>query len=471
MRDRVSVHLMGIGGVGVSGLARVALHRGMRVSGCDRSDGATQVALRGEGALVDVGHSPDHIALHRPDLVIYTAAIPDNHPELEVARSAGIEVVTRAEYLGRLMSEYRGPAVSVAGSHGKSSVTAMVTAALSAAGVDPTCLIGADYGPIGGNVRLGKSQVFVTESCEAYGSFWSLHPDVVVITSAEPDHLDFYHAAEGVLAGYARFASGIRPNGCLIWCADDDGAAEVSRRIEVQRPDVRQVPYSLGGDLRDGWVGVLADPVGGRITFDVSRARGGHLAPGAPRITLTVPGEYNVRNALAAVAVCSECGADLAPVAAALGAFAGVARRFEQVGNCGGVEIWDDYAHHPSEVRALLAGARGRFGSSRLVVVFQPHLYSRTRDFMTQFADALTGADVVIVDRIYAAREPDSMGVHGSDLVAAIGSIDPNLTVLYADSDAEALEYLRGMCRPGDVLLTVGAGDVRAIGERFAAGP
>jgi UDP-N-acetylmuramate--alanine ligase len=466
--ERRSVHLMGVGGIGVSALARIALSRGWRVTGCDRSESPLLAKLRGEGAEIAVGHGADHVSSFRPDLLIYTAAVPAAHPELEAARLAGVEVVGRAEYLGRLMADHPGPRVSIAGSHGKSTTTGMVTCALSAAGVDPTCLIGAEYRPIGGNVRLGESGVFVTESCEAYSSFHALRPDVAVVTSADADHLDHYGTAEAVLASFVRFCQGLSQGGKLIHCADDPSAAEVARRVSAVRPDVLQAPYSASASLDDGWVAVGAVQHEGRTVADVAQRVGGRDLRRVS-LTLRVPGEYNVRNALAALAVAEACGADPDVAAQALATFTGVGRRFELVGERAGVEVWDDYAHHPTEINALIGGVRAWRPGRRLVVVFQPHLYSRTRDFMQGFAEALAAADIVIIDRIYAAREPDTMGVHGSHLVAAIGAAEPDKTVLYADSDAEAVGYLRRITRAGDVVLTVGAGDVDAVGRTFVA--
>ncbi len=468
MTERRSVHLMGIGGIGVSALARIALSRGWHVTGCDRSESPLLARLRAEGADIVVGHSADHAERFRPDLLIYTAAVTEAHPELSSARLAGVEVVGRAEYLGRLMADHPGPRISIAGSHGKSTTTGMVTCALSAAGLDPTCLIGAEYRPISGNVRIGASGLFVTESCEAYSSFHSLRPDIAVVTSADADHLDHYGNAEAVLASFVRFCEGITQGGKLIFCADDPSAVEVARRVAASRPDLGQIAYSAFGALSDGWAAEDATQVEGLSTATLV-LRSGATALRRVRLNLRVPGEYNIRNALATLAVADACDADLDAAVEALAAFTGVGRRFELVGEKAGVEVWDDYAHHPTEIAALLGGARAWHPGRRLVIVFQPHLYSRTRDFMQGFAEALAAGDIVIIDRIYAAREPDTMGVHGSHLVAAIGVVDPDKTVLYADSDGEAVGYLRRLTRPGDVVLTVGAGDVDAIGRAFVA--
>lgn len=449
----------------MSGLAQALLSRGVRVSGSDPHGNAATERLAAQGAVVYSSQTAENITRERPELVVATAAIPPDNAELAAAREAGIPVEWRAEFLGRLMAEYGGPTIAVAGTHGKTTTTAMVAEVLLAGGLDPTVLVGGEYAPIGGNARIGAGPTFLTEACEAYDSFLSLHPQITVLTNVEADHLDHYGTEENVFAGFRKFV--LQTTDALVWCSEDAGALRLTHDDLQMDEGPRRVSY---GFAPYGANSVWAEDVvseGRRSFYTLRWQRDGEIQPGSARVSLNVPGRHNILNSLAAAAVGIEAGLDLKAIADGIGAFAGTGRRFETLGEVDGALVIDDYAHHPTEIAATLAAARTAYPDRRLVVAFQPHLYSRTRDFMDSFAEALGTADAIVITDIYPAREKPIPGVNVTDLVRKIAERAPDRSLLYAPTKPEAVEALRWLSREGDLVLTMGAGDIREVGEKL----
>ncbi|MCC6728926.1 MAG: UDP-N-acetylmuramate--L-alanine ligase [Chthonomonadales bacterium] len=453
------MHFVGIGGAGMSGLAHIALARGHRVTGSDACESAATRRLRERGAQIAIGQSAPNVLNDLPDLVVVSAAIGCGDEEVAAARAAGVPIVSRAAHLGTLMAEHRGPRIGVTGTHGKTTTTAMLAEILRAGALDPTVLIGGDYAPIGGNVMLGGGGSFLTEACEAYESFLELAPDIGVVTNVDADHLDHYGTSERVDAAYAAFARRVRPGGVLVWCADDPGCRRlVAAASEVGGP--RRVSFGVAEDADLRGVDVAIGGRGSRFAVE----RGGERLGSA---MVAVPGAHNVLNALGAATAALEAGVAWPCVVEGLSRFGGVGRRFEQLGEAGGVTVVDDYAHHPAEIRATISAARTVFPGRRLVVVFQPHLYSRTRDFLDGFAEELSSADAVLVTGVYAARERPIEGLRVSDIVRGVGERSPSKTAIFLPDKHDAVGALAWVTRPGDVVLVMGAGDIREVGEEF----
>lgn len=467
------VHMIGIGGAGMSAVARILLDRGVAVSGSDARDSAELRALEGRGAVVRVGHAAEALGATgaSPDVVVVSkAAIPADNPELVAARAAGIPVVTRSRVLGHLARV--GRSIMVCGTHGKTSTTSMLIAGMTAAGTDPSFAVGGTVLQFGTNARGGTDPVFVAEADESDGSLVHYEPDVVILTNAEPDHLDHFGTAEAYFEVFDTFLARIPARGALVVCLDDEGSAERARRAAAA--GVRVVGYrtSTGSATDLPVAGELADirvDAGGttaRLTLDGAAA--GELHVGTP-------GEHMALNALAALLAAREVGAgtgfDAEGFLAGLSGFGGVGRRFEPKGTAevdgGRVRVYDDYAHHPTEVAAVLGAAREIVADEggRLVAVFQPHLYSRTRIFAAEFGRALSLADEVVVLDVYGAREQPEPGVDGG-LVAAHVTV-PVHHVPDLDS---ALATVTGLVRPGDVVFTLGAGDITTLGPRIVSG-
>jgi UDP-N-acetylmuramate--alanine ligase len=443
-----TVHFMGIGGAGMSPLASMLLRAGVRVTGCDAHESAGTRALAAAGARVWEGHGPAHVA--DCAAVVVTAAVPAGHPELAAARARGIPVLKRAEALGGIVN--RGLVVGVAGTHGKTTTTTLTTAVLAAAGMDPTGFVGARVPAWGGNLHPGGDRLYVVEADEYDRSFLTLHPAVAVVTTLEADHLDVYGTVEAIEEAFAEFAGRVPEDGMVACCVDDPGAARLMARLEGGN-GLRAVGYGTAEGA--AYRAVDVELGGEGSTFGVVE-RGIHLG----RAHVGIPGMHNVRNALAAVAVGRKLGAEWDAVVAGLAAFGGVERRFERVGEAAGVLVVDDYAHHPTEIEATLRAARASHPKRRLVAVFQPHLYSRTRDFHPQFGQALALADRVFVTDVYAAREAPIEGVTGEMVVNAARASGAN--VEYVPDRAEIVDRVAAELKPGDLCITLGAGNLDA---------
>jgi UDP-N-acetylmuramate--alanine ligase len=452
------VHLVGIGGAGMSGIARILLARGVAVSGSDAKDSRTVLALRALGAVVEVGHAAANLdLLGGPPTVVVSTAIRESNPELAAARERGLTVVHRAEALAALTDGRR--VAAIAGTHGKTSTTSMLTVGLQHCGLDPSFAIGGDLTASGSGAHHGTGEAFVVEADESDGSFTAFAPSVAVVTNVEPDHLDHHGDEATYRAVFEAFIGRITPGGVLVTCADDPGAEELARSAEGRGITVRRYGRSATGgsdvvllDFRPEGSGSLAR----------ARHRGVELA-----VRLAVPGEHMALNALAALLAGIELGAPVDGMLAGLAAFDGVQRRFEYKGRAGGVAVYDDYAHHPTEVAATLRAAREVFGveqgrRGRVLVAFQPHLYSRTRIFASAFGEALALADEVVVLDVYGAREDPEPGVTGK-LVADHVRL-PAERVHFVPGWSDVPRVLAGLARPGDLVLTMGAGDVTVLG-------
>jgi UDP-N-acetylmuramate--alanine ligase len=448
------VHFVGIGGAGMSGIARIMLARGLTVSGSDAKDSVTLTALRALGATVHVGHAPEHVAL--ADTVVVSTAIRKGNPELLEAGRRGLRVVHRAGALASVMAGRR--AVAVAGTHGKTTTTSLLTVAIQHCGADPSFAIGGNLNESGANAHNGSGDVFVAEADESDGSFLLYSPTAAVVTNVEADHLDHYGTGEAVAEAFDAFADRVVPSGFLVACADDAGARALAVAARRRGIDVRTYGESADAGLRLERVRTR----GMGSSFEAV-VRGRRLG----RVQLRLPGRHNLLNAAAALETGLGLGFPFHRLREGLESFSGTRRRFEHKGTVGGVRVFDSYAHHPTELSADLAAARDVAEGGRIVVVFQPHLYSRTRFFAQAFGAALGQADEVVVMDVYAAREDPVPGVTGA-LVAAAVPLPPQ-HVVYEPSWSAVAGHLAERAKPGDLVLTCGAGDVTMIGPEVLA--
>jgi UDP-N-acetylmuramate--alanine ligase len=435
------VHFIGIGGVGMSAVARIMVARGVAVTGSDAKDLPVMADLAAAGAGISVGYSASNLG--DAQTVVAGSAIRADNPELQAAHAAGLPILHRSEALAATMADDQ--VVTVAGTHGKSTTTSMIAVLLQGAGLDPSFAIGANVPALGVNAASGTSDVFVAEADESDGSFLNYRPRIAVVTNVEPDHLDYYGTAEAVYESFDRFTALLPADGVLVACADDAGARALAERT-LARGNTRVVLYGTAEDaqlkLHDGGPGdVWVSTAGGRFALE-----------------LQVPGRHNALNAAAAFAVALELGIEPRTAAGALAHFAGASRRFEFKGEGRGVRVYDDYAHHPTEVRAALAAARSVAGNHKVHVLFQPHLFSRTREFAREFAEALNAADTALVLDIYPAREDPIPGVSSQLIADHLGAGGRLVT------GAEAVRAAVDAAGPGDIVLTAGAGDVTAYG-------
>ncbi|MCM8749032.1 UDP-N-acetylmuramate--L-alanine ligase [Thermomicrobiaceae bacterium CFH 74404] len=431
------VHFIGLGGIGMSGLARMLAQLGYRVSGCDAADSPLLETLRAEGIIVHLGHDPAHV--QDADLVVITSAVHAAHPEVTAAVTRRRPVVKRAALLGWLTAGTT--CVAVAGTHGKSTTAGMISLILERAGLSPSFAVGAEVRDLGANARLGSGAAFVVEADEYDYSFLHLEPEVAVVLNIEHDHPDLFPTQAAVEAAFRRFLERVRPGGSVVLSRDDPGGRRLAHALA--RCEVRTVTFGTS-ELAD-W----------RVTGEVNPVLAG---PGGRswNLGLRVPGWHNRLNAAAAVAAAAALGVDPETSLRALEAFSGVGRRFELWGQGQGIAVIVDYAHHPSEIRATIAAARERYPDARLWVIFQPHTYSRTRAFFSDFAAALGLADQTILTPVYAAREADPGDVSLERLALRI---EPGPARLAASPQAAA-ELVAELAGPGDVVLVLGAGDV-----------
>jgi len=448
------VHFVGVGGAGMSGIARILLARGIPVSGSDAKESGVLAALRALGADVYVGHDASNVGT--AETVVVSTAIRENNPEVQFARRNGIRMLPRAAALASVMVDRR--AIAVAGTHGKTTTTSMLTVALQHCGADPSFAIGGNLNESGANAHNGSGEFFVAEADESDASFLAYDPEVAVITNVEADHLDFYGTAEDYVAAFDSFVD--RVCGFLVVCADDPGARDLGERAAQRGVTVHTYGESADADVRlTGLELSSTDQDGGGtgVSFELV-ARGRRQE----RVRLLLPGRHNALNAAAAFTAGLGLGFPARDLLNGLAGYTGTRRRFELKGIAHGIRVYDEYSHHPTEVAAAISAAKGVVGSGRVVVVFQPHLFSRTRIFAEQFGAALGAADEVIVMDVYAAREDPEPGVTGA-LVAAAVPLPPS-QVVFEPSWSAVPELAASRAEPGDVLLTVGAGDVTLIG-------
>jgi len=459
--DIKNIHFVGIGGIGMSGIAEILSHAGFTVSGCDAKRSAATDLLQRRGVHVDIGHDPAH--LDGVDLVVVTVAVKGEHAEMEAARRRGVRIMKRAEALGAIVNQKR--AVGVSGTHGKTTTSAMISVVLQEAGLDPTVLVGGMVRNFETNAISGGGDVLVVEADEYARTFHYLHPEVAVVTNVEADHLEYYGSFEAIVEAFRLFLENVKPGGLIVACIDD---LNVRRLLGVDESTSRQAVEGSLGDSKTRRLVTYGLSEGAdlrAINLEFHERGTSFEVPGLGFFKLFVPGEHNVRNALAAIAVARYFDLPYERISAALAKFLGVDRRFQILGDYLGALVVDDYAHHPTEIRATLNAARSGYPERRIVALFQPHLYSRTRDFAREFGESLRVADVPIVAPIYAAREQPVEGVSAriiSDAVPGIEFLDR--------SNAEILNEMRRRLRPRDIFITMGAGDVHEIAEELVRG-
>ena len=446
------VHLIGVGGAGISAIARVLLEEGASVSGSDLILSPVAQALARDGAAVFEGHDARYV--NGADIVVASSAVPDDNVEIQAARAAGVPVLRRPEFLAKMMHGKKG--IAVAGTHGKTTTTAMVASILMEAGRDPTFIVGGVLADLKTNARRGSSPLFVIEADEYERTFLSLRPEIAVITNVEHDHPDCYPTFDDFREVFVDFAALVPDHGLLAVCGDDPVALEIGQR-HTDRKAVRF--FGLDKDLAWRAEEVRPNFAGGVDFLAV------HGEDTLGLVRLRVPGAHNASNAMGALVVADFLDVPFQVIREALRNFRGVARRFEVKGQRQGVVVVDDYAHHPTEIRATLKASRERFPERRIWAVWQPHTYSRTKELLEEFADAFGEADRVMILPIYPAREKDTLGISAADVAAAMNH--PEVVVVTTMDDA--LERLRENVQPDDMVLTLGAGDSDCVGERLLA--
>lgn len=452
------VHFIGMGGAGMSAVARILLGMGIPVSGSDAKDSTGLAQLQALGATVFIGQAAANVA--NADTVVISTAIRESNPELAAARAGGLRVLHRSQALAATMGE--DVVVAVAGTHGKTTTTSMITVMLRGAGVDASFAVGGTVQGLGVNAAHGTAGIFVAEADESDASFLNYRPRVAVVTNLEADHLDHYGTAEAVFAAFEEFVALLPADGILIACADDAGSAALAAHAVANGTRCLSYGFAPSSDIR-----LVRGEQQGLRNNATATVRAGLLPNGQEAtvaLHLAVPGDHNLSNAAAALAVAVALEVDAGDALAALASFSGAARRFEAKGEGRGVAVYDDYAHHPTEVRAALLAARTVAGNNKVHVLFQPHLFSRTAEFASEFAQALDLADTVAVLDIYPAREDPIPGVTSELITAELRKPDG-----YAPDGAAAVARLAEAAAAGDIILTVGAGDVTEFGPALVA--
>ena len=449
--EPIHVHFIGIGGISMSGLAEILLEEGFTISGSDAKQSALTDSLAKKGATIYIGQKASNLSI-RPALVVYTAAIREDNEEFKAAVDAGIPMLSRAELLGQIMDNYE-KSIAVAGTHGKTTTTSMISQILLVAKADPTISVGGILESIGGNIRVGGSEVFITEACEYTNSFLHFHPKYSIITSVEAEHLDFFKDIDDIRRSFHEFAGNTSHDGVLI----------INGQIEA----LDQITNNLSCSVTTYGLCENDDFYAKNITYN-DHACGTytlmHKTEDLGTVSLSVPGKHNVSNSLAAIALCLNLGLPLDVIKKGLLQFGGTKRRFEYKGTKNGITVIDDYAHHPTEVAATLTAARN-YPHGRIICVFQPHTYSRTKAFLSDFARVLSKADIVVLADIYAAREKNTIGISSKDLLAELQKNGQES--YYFPSFDEIETFLSEKCINNDLLITMGAGDVYLIGEHL----
>ena len=447
----IHIHFIGIGGISMSGLAEILLEEGFTISGSDARESELTEKLSRMGASVYYGQSASNIK-EGVQLVVYTSAIHADNPELREAVRQQLPTLTRAELLGQIMDNYKD-SIGVSGTHGKTTTTSMIAQILLACGTDPTISVGGILKSIDGNIRVGNSEVFLTEACEYTNSFLHFNPRYALILNIEEDHMDFFKDLDDIRHSFTAFAHKTPANGGVIINGAIDNYEEITAGIAG-----RTITYGLDAS-NEYYAEDVRFHAQGFTSFTLM-----HREENLGVITLHVPGLHNVSNALAAAALATELGISPDCIAKALAEFTGTARRFEVKGTLGGITIIDDYAHHPTEIAATLSAAR-TYPHDRIVCVFQPHTYTRTKAFLTDFAKSLSAADVVVLADIYAAREQNTIGISSRDLKRELEKLGTEC--YYFPSFDEIENFLLKKCMHGDLLITMGAGDILQVGEHL----
>ncbi|MBR7076183.1 MAG: UDP-N-acetylmuramate--L-alanine ligase [Lachnospiraceae bacterium] len=453
LNGKKHIHFIGIGGISMSALANVSLTKGLTVSGSDSKESELVQELRAEGASIQIGQRAENIT-DDIDLVVYTAAISDTNPELAQARAKGIETMVRADYLGLLMKEYE-TVICVSGTHGKTTTTSLLSQILLDEDTDPTIMVGGMLPSIGGNARIGHSGKLITEACEYTNSFLSFFPTMEVILNVQADHLDFFKDLDDIRHSFREYTRLLPDTGTLIINGEIDDLSYFTEGLGC-----KIYTFGLEEDCDFTAKNITCDSFA-CDSFDVW-----HNEMLLGHVSLKIPGRHNVYNALAAVASAFALGLSIEHACVSISSFRGVDRRFEIKGKFDDVTVIDDYAHHPDEIRATLTAAKD-FPHEKLWVIFQPHTYSRTKAFLDEFADALSLADAVVLTDIYAAREINTFGVSSKDIQERIQAKGKDC--YYFDTFGESEKFLKENCKHGDVLITMGAGDVYLVGENLLA--
>lgn len=467
----VHVHFIGIGGISMSGLAEVLLEEHFAISGSDAKESELTAKLEQSGAVIYYGQSADNI---RPgtDLVVYTAAIHEDNPEYQAAKKAGIPMLSRAELLGQIMNNYK-QSVAVAGTHGKTTTTSMVTQILLAAQADPTISVGGILPAIGGNIRVGHSAYFVTEACEYTNSFLQFYPKYSMILNIEEDHLDFFKDLDDIRHSFRLFAENTAKDGAVIINREIDGMEQLLEGLECDivtygfDPSCcsfypENITYQASGYAQFTVMHQIHKAVHSESDGNSSKFLAWTETEKVCDVSLSVPGRHNISNALAAAALAVQMGIPAEAISQGLHAFRGTDRRFQFKGELNGATIIDDYAHHPTEIRATLSAAAD-YPHTRILCVFQPHTYSRTKAFLDEFAAALSAADLVVLADIYAARETDTLGVSSLDILKRLE--EKGTECCFFPTFEEIEKFLQKKLMNGDLLITMGAGDISKVGE------
>jgi UDP-N-acetylmuramate--alanine ligase len=444
------IHMVGIGGSGMCGIAEVLLDQGFVVTGSDIARTAVVERLEKLGAVTYLGHAGSQVG--EADVVVMSSAIRPDNPEVEEARRRNLPVIRRAEMLAELMRLKLG--IAIAGTHGKTTTTSMVGQIMYEAGLDPTLVVGGLVRSLGTGAKVGRGEFLVAEADEFDRSFLTLSPTIAVVTNIESEHLDCYRDLDEIKDAFVTFLNKVPFYGAAVICGDDPGVRAIMPRLTR-----RVITFGFSPESRVMANGLTFDRLTSRFTLRLKGEKAGDM-------TLRVPGAHNVKNALAAVAVGCELDVSLGTIRDALGSFTGVHRRFEVKGEPGGILIVDDYAHHPTEIEASLSGARAGWDRRRIVVVFQPHLYSRTKMFHREFGIAFKESDVLIVTDVYPAREEPIEGVTG-ELIARAAKESGHRDVRYVKDKEKVCEELMGIVKEGDIVITVGAGDIWKVAHRL----
>lgn len=445
-----NIHCIGIGGIGLSAIAEILLSRGYSVSGSDMKESDITSKLAGNGARIFIGHRAENV--DNADLVVYSAAVGKDNPEIVRAAERGIETVTRAQMLGVLMDEYEN-SIAISGTHGKTTTTSMVSLILERAKLEPTILVGGNLAEIGGNVKVGHSRYFVTEACEYMDSFLSLRPKIEIILNIDSDHLDYFKDIDHIVSSFDRFASLVPESGIII-------AYDANPFVnKVIRGHGNVVTFGLNENC-DYWVSDILFNENGMPSFKVN-----HEGQTLTTVQLAVPGEHNILNALAAFTCSHTLGVDAETIRETLEEYRGTQRRFDIVGiTSEGVKIVDDYAHHPTEIKATLDASQNVPHNS-LWCIFQPHTYTRTMALFDEFAEAFNKADKLILAEIYAAREKNIYKISSAQLAEKIRETQPGKEVLFMEDFREIADYVSEKAHKGDMVITMGAGDIYKVGE------
>ena len=466
------IHFIGIGGAGMSGIAEVLLNLGYQVSGSDLVENATTQRLKALGAVIHIGHDPKNIGT--AEAVVISTAVAGNNPEVLAARAAKIPVIQRAVMLGELMRLKQG--IAIAGTHGKTTTTSLVASVLAEGGLDPTFVIGGKLNSAGANARLGQGDFIVVEADESDASFLQLFPAMEVVTNIDADHMDTYqHDMARLKQAFVQFIQRMPFYGVAVLCIDDVNVRDIIPF--VSQPVLR---YGLSDDADIRATDVRAEGTSMRFTVERRTVRRHGNKPGPLQISLNLPGLHNVRNALAAIGIATELGVSDQAIVKALSEFCGVGRRFQRYGEIplasgGSFTLIDDYGHHPVEMAATLSAARGAYPDRRLVLAFQPHRFTRTRDCFGEFVQVLKNFDALVLTEVYPAGEAKIPGADGKSLLKAVvteasaksASLNPKETA-FASSIAEMPEKLNGLLRDGDVLITMGAGSISNLSHDLA---